>query len=125
MRILVADDALIMRTIHRNVLLELGVDESGIVEASDGKRALELASAQVMDLFLVDWNMPELNGLEFVKTLRALVAYRAVPIIMITSEAAKYNVLEAIEAGVTNYIVKPVKPAALKEKLGKYLVVKR
>jgi two-component system chemotaxis response regulator CheY len=121
MQVLVVDDAMIMRNIHRNVLVDFGVPDAGILEASDGKQALKIATSQNVDLFLVDWNMPELNGLDFVKAIRAMDTYKDVPILMITSEAAKYNVLEAIEAGVTNYIVKPIKPALLREKLAKYL----
>jgi len=68
--------------------------------------------------------MPRLNGLDFVRQLRSMEAYRSTPIIMITSEAARYNVVEAIQAGVTNYIVKPIKGNALFEKIGKYLELK-
>lgn len=124
MQVLIVDDAMIMRNIHRNILLESGIPEGAISEASDGKEALRIAATKSIGLFLVDWNMPELNGLDFVKAIRAMDTYKNVPIIMITSEAAKYNVMEAIEAGVTNYVVKPIKAAVLKEKLSKHMVVK-
>lgn len=121
MEILIIDDAMVIRNIHKNVLKELGVQESSYHEAADGKSALQIAMSRKIDLFLVDWNMPELNGLDFVKAIRATELYKTTPVIMITSEAAKYNVIEAIEAGVTNYIVKPIQAKILKEKLAKYL----
>ncbi len=121
MNILIVDDSGVMRRIHRGVLLEHGVAESDIIEAEDGKIALEQARAKKIGLFLVDWNMPNLNGLDFVRTLRAMEEYRETPIIMITSEAARYMVVEAIQVGVTNYVVKPIRGSALYEKIGKYL----
>ena len=121
MNILIVDDSGVMRRIHKGILIEHGIAESDIIEAEDGKVALEVSAAKHIGLFLVDWNMPNLNGLEFVRTIRAVEAYRTTPIIMITSEAARYNVVEAIQAGVTNYVVKPIKGNALFEKIGKFL----
>ena len=121
MRILIVDDSAVMRRIHRNTLLENAVDESSLVEAKDGEEALKLAKEQEITLFLVDWNMPKLNGVNFVKEVRKLENYNKTPIIMITSEAAKYNVIEAIQAGVTNYVVKPIQGNVLWEKIRKYL----
>jgi len=121
MKILVVDDSAVMRRIHRNILKERGIDEGDILDAEDGKAALDIASRTSIGLFLVDWNMPRLNGLDFVQRIRGIAAYAKTPIIMITSEAARYNVVEAIQAGVTNYVVKPIKGEALLEKIGKYL----
>ncbi len=121
MSILIVDDSGVMRRIHKGILMEHGVKESDILEAEDGQAALQMSAAAHVDLFLVDWNMPKLNGLELVKTIRAMPQYKETPIIMITSEAARYMVVEAIQAGVTNYVVKPVKGNALFEKIGKYL----
>jgi two-component system chemotaxis response regulator CheY len=101
--------------------LENGVDESSLLEAKDGEEALKIAVEDDITLFLVDWNMPKLNGLNFVKEIRKYQKYDKTPIIMITSEAAKYNVIEAIQAGVTNYVVKPIKGNVLWEKIRKYL----
>lgn len=120
MKILVIEDSGVMRRIHRNTLLENHINEDDIIDAKDGSEALEIADQQKIDLFLVDWNMPKLNGLTLVKYLRSMEKYRETPVIMITSEAAKYNVMEAIEAGVTNYIVKPVRGDTLWEKIKKY-----
>lgn len=122
MKVLVIDDALVMRNIHKNILMEFGLQESDLSEACDGKAALQIATSKQIDLFLVDWNMPELNGIDFVKAIRAMDCYKETPIVMVTSEAAKYNVMEAIEVGVTNYIIKPIKAGMLKEKLGKYVL---
>jgi two-component system chemotaxis response regulator CheY len=121
MKILVIDDSGVMRRIHKNTLLEQHIDESSIIEAPDGEAALKIATREHIDLFLVDWNMPKLNGLKLVQVIRAMDEYTDTPIIMITSEAAKYNVVEAINAGVTNYIVKPIRGNMLWEKISKYI----
>jgi two-component system chemotaxis response regulator CheY len=116
MKILIVDDSGVMRRIHKNTLLEQHVKDEDITEAPDGASALEIAERETFELFLVDWNMPRLDGLSFVKHLRASEKYAKTPIIMITSEAAKYNVMEAIKAGVTNYVVKPVRGNTLWKK---------
>ncbi len=121
MKILVIDDSAVMRRIHRNILKERGIADQDIIDAEDGQVALEIAAKNTIGLFLVDWNMPRLDGLDFVHRVRAMESYAKTPIIMITSEAARYNVVEAIQAGVTNYVVKPIKGEALIEKIGKYL----
>ncbi len=121
MKILVIEDSGVMRRIHKNTLLEKKIKEEDIIEAKDGSEALDIAEKETIDLFLVDWNMPKLNGLTLVKYLRSMNKYQETPIIMVTSEAAKYNVMEAIEAGVTNYVVKPVRGDTLWEKIKKYI----
>jgi two-component system, chemotaxis family, chemotaxis protein CheY len=120
-KVLVIDDSQVMRRIHRNVLLEHKVKEDDIYEASDGAEALAIAGSQPIGLFLVDWNMPKVDGLELVRAIRAMSEYAATPVVMITSEAARYNVVEAIQAGVTNYVVKPIKGDVLWSKLSKYV----
>ncbi len=121
MSILIVDDSGVMRRIHRNTLIENGINESDLLEAQDGDEALKMAFKGDISLFLVDWNMPKLNGLGFVMEVRKIERYSKTPIIMITSEAAKYNVIEAIQAGVTNYVVKPIHGNVLWEKIKKYL----
>jgi len=121
MKILVIDDSGVMRRIHKNTLLEQNIAESDIIEATDGEEALKIAKEQDIGIFLVDWNMPKIDGLKLVQVIRAMEKYAETPIIMITSEAAKYNVVEAINAGVTNYIIKPVRGNTLWEKIGKYI----
>jgi len=119
MKVLIIDDSGVMRRIHMNALREHHVDDADMLEAEDGAKALALALEHKIDLFLVDWNMPKLDGLGLVKRLRSMPNYEHTPIIMITSEAAKYNVMEAVKAGVTNYIIKPVKGNVIWEKIGK------
>lgn len=121
MNVLIIDDSAVMRRIHRNALTEHGVPDGSIFEASDGEIALKMAGERTIGLFLVDWNMPKLDGFQLVKKLRSMADYAGTPIIMITSEAAKYNVMEAITAGVTNYVVKPIKGDVLWQKLKKYI----
>ena len=121
MKFLIIDDSMVIRNIHKNVLKEKKISEEGIFEADNGATALEIAQKEDIDLFLVDWNMPGINGLDFVKKIRAMPKYAQSPIIMVTSEAAKYMVVEAIEAGVTNYIVKPIHGDVLWNKISKYI----
>jgi two-component system chemotaxis response regulator CheY len=98
--------------------------KKALLEAEDGAKALKIAKTREIDMFLVDWNMPNLDGLSFVKMLGGMPEYANTPIIMITTEAAKYNVLEAIKAGVTNYVVKPIRGTVLWDKLSQYIAVK-
>jgi two-component system chemotaxis response regulator CheY len=99
MKFLVIDDSGVMRRIHKNILMEHKIDESLILEAENGKVAVKIAEKEDIGLFLVDWNMPQLDGLKFVQIIRSIAKYEDTPIIMITSEAAKYNVVDAISAG--------------------------
>jgi len=121
MKILIVDDSGVMRRIHKNTLKENNIPEQWLVEAADGEEAIKRAEEQLINLFLVDWNMPKLDGLQFVKRLRATEKYKTTPIIMVTSEAAKYNVIQAISAGVTDYVVKPIQGSVLWNKISSYL----
>lgn len=125
MNVLVIDDSTVMRRIHVNLLKEIGIPDDNIYEAGNGEEALKLCIKHDMHLFLLDWNMPKLNGLNFTKEIRQIEHYKKTPIIMVTSEAAKYHVVEAIKAGVTNYVVKPIKSEVLLEKIGKYIKIGR
>jgi two-component system chemotaxis response regulator CheY len=89
------------------------------LEASNGKDALQQLQSQKIDLVLLDWNMPELSGLDFLKIVRAMDQYKTLPVIMVTSESAKYNVIEALDNGVTDYIIKPVNEKIFEDKLSK------
>jgi len=111
-----------MRRINKNSIESHHLKQAVFLEAEDGVKALELAKKEKINLFLVDWNMPKFDGLEFVKTLRNIDVYKNTPMIMITSEAARYNVLEAIAGGVTDYIVKPIKGEMLWEKITEYVM---
>lgn len=117
MRILLVDDSATMRRIQKNQLAGLGV--SDIVEAADGDEALDkLKQNPAIDLVLLDWNMPSMDGLTCLKTVRADPALKDIKVIMCTSEAEKSKVFEAMKAGASNYIVKPFTPETLKQKLG-------
>jgi two-component system chemotaxis response regulator CheY len=117
MRVLLADDSGTMRTIMRRSLESLGV--TGAVEAADGLQAIELFKAgNGFDLVLTDWNMPGKTGIEVAREIRAVDAN--VPIVMVTTEAEKTRVLEAIEAGVSDYLVKPFTTDTLRKKLERF-----
>lgn len=113
MRIMLIDDSKTMRNIQKSVLKQLGYTE--VEEACDGQDALSKVSAFNPDLCLVDWNMPNMDGLTFVKTFRQ--TNKATPLIMVTTEAEKSRVIEAIKAGVNNYVVKPFTPDLLSERI--------
>lgn len=121
MRILIVDDSRIMRNIVKNTLKALHYPAEVFLEASDGHQAWEILDANEISLLLLDWNMPALNGIELVKKLRATAKFQTLPVIMITSEAAKYNVIEAVKAGVSDYLVKPVTEKGLEEKIRRVL----
>lgn len=117
MRILLVDDSATMRRIQRTQLSNLGMTD--MVEAANGEEALEvLAASHPVDIVLLDWNMPVMDGLTFLKKVRSNSSYSGVKIIMCTSESEKKKVIEAMKEGATNYIVKPFTPESLKEKLG-------
>jgi two-component system, chemotaxis family, chemotaxis protein CheY len=115
MKILMVDDSRTMRNIQKNVLKVLG--EPVCIEAGDGLEALTCVAAhpEGFDLMLVDWNMPHMDGLSFVKRLRE--KDKTTPVIMVTTEAEKSRIIEAIKAGVNNYVIKPFTPDALMERV--------
>lgn len=114
MRLLVVDDSSTMRRIIKNTLGRIG--HKDIAEAEDGAVAWKIFQAdKTFDVVVTDWNMPNMNGLELVKKIRAID--KNIPIIMVTTEGGKAEVITALRAGVNNYIVKPFTPAVLKEKL--------
>ncbi|RDU71747.1 chemotaxis response regulator CheY [Helicobacter brantae] len=116
MKLLVVDDSSTMRRIIKNTLQRLGYED--IFEAENGVEAWDILDKNSdMGVLITDWNMPEMNGLELVKKTRADSRFTDIPIIMITTEGGKVEVITAIKAGVNNYIVKPFTPQVLKEKL--------
>ena len=116
MKVLVVDDSSTMRRIIVNTLSRLGYKDT--VQGADGVEAWEAMQANPdIGVVITDWNMPNMNGLELVKKIRAEEKYIDVPIIMVTTEGGKAEVITALKAGVNNYIVKPFTPQVLKEKL--------
>ncbi len=116
-KILIVDDFATMRKIIKNILTQLGFKD--ILEADDGTTALEVLKKQKVDLIISDWNMPKMNGLELLKAVRRDENLKNIRFIMVTAEAQKENVIEAIKHGVNQYVVKPFTPETLKEKLEK------
>lgn len=117
MKILIVDDSSTMRRIIGNVVMQLGFTKDSFDEAEDGLKAWKLLSEAHYDVILTDWNMPNMNGLELVKKVRSEGTHQKTPIIMITTEGGKGEVITALKAGVNNYIVKPFNAEVLKEKL--------
>jgi two-component system chemotaxis response regulator CheY len=118
--VLVVDDSRIMRNIVKNTFSLLKV-ACQYLEASNGEEALLQLTKTRIDLVLLDWNMPRLSGIDFLKKVRAIDQYKNLPIIMVTSEAARLNVVTAIKEGATDYIMKPLNEKVFIEKLSKIL----
>ncbi len=120
MKLLVVDDSSTMRRIIKNTLSRLGYDE--VLEGEDGLQGWNaLNENNDVGMLITDWNMPEMNGLELVRKVRADARFVDLPIIMVTTEGGKAEVITALKAGVNNYIVKPFTPQVLKEKLAAVL----
>jgi len=117
MKVLVVDDFATMRRIVKGVLKQLGFNS--IVEAEDGTNALDTLKKEKVGLIVSDWNMPKMTGLDLLKAVRGDDALKEIPFIMVTAEGQKENVVEAVKAGVSNYIVKPFTPETFSEKLEK------
>ncbi|MBF0225315.1 MAG: chemotaxis response regulator CheY [Desulfobacterales bacterium] len=117
MKILCVDDFATMRRILKNILKQLGF--TNIVEADDGTSALEVLKTDKIDFIISDWNMPKMSGLDLLKAVRGNDAYKKIPFLMVTAEAQKQNVIDAVQAGVSNYVVKPFTAEIISEKLSK------
>ena len=115
MRALVVDDSRALRMLIKNILKEMGFE---IFEAGHGKEALErLAAVETVTLALVDWNMPEMNGLDFVKALRSDAKHDETKVVMVTTETEMPKMVAALEAGANEYLMKPFTKESLREKL--------
>ena len=117
MNVLIVDDFATMRRILRNILRQIGF--TNITEADNGKAALTELKKQQFDLVLCDWNMPEMSGLELLQNLKSDDGLKDVPFVMVTAEANKDNIIEAVKAGVSSYVVKPFTADTIGEKLKK------
>lgn len=117
MRVLVVDDFSTMRKIVKNILRQLGFNN--IVEADDGSTAWEILNKDNIDFIVSDWNMPIMSGIELLRKVRASEEYADIPFLMVTAEAQQENIIEAVQAKVSNYIVKPFTPETLGQKIDK------
>ncbi|KMW75038.1 chemotaxis protein CheY [Photorhabdus luminescens subsp. luminescens] len=117
LRFLVVDDFSTMRRIVRNLLKELGFNN--VEEAQDGAEALTKIRASQFDFIISDWNMPNMDGLELLKIIREDAQLAKIPVLMVTAEAKKENIIAAAQAGASGYVVKPFTAATLEEKLNK------
>ncbi|MEP6572281.1 MAG: response regulator [Gemmatimonadota bacterium] len=118
MKCLVVDDSATMRRIVVNALKSIGYVDC--VEAGDGSEALQRCDSSI-DLIITDWNMPVMGGLDFVKRLRADAQFARIPILMVTTRSVKEDIMQAVDAGVNSYILKPFTPQVLKEKIDQIL----
>ncbi len=117
MKILVVDDMSSMRRIIKNTLKQLGYPN--VEEAEDGQKALEMVRKETFDLVISDWNMPNMNGLDLLKSIRQDPKLSVMPVLMVTTEAEMDHILEAIRSGVNSYILKPFTAETMKEKIDK------
>mgnify|MGYP003594517796 FL=1 len=117
MKILIVDDFSRMRRIMKNLLRDLGLNNTH--EADDGNTALPMLKNGDFDFVVTDWNMPGMQGIDLLKAIRADESLRHLPVLMVTAEAKREQIIEAAQAGVNGYIVKPFTAATLKEKLDK------
>ncbi len=117
MKILLVDDSRTIRNIQKNTLAELG--HTDVTDAADGLEALSAVSTAPPDLIILDWNMPNMDGLTFLRKIRAKGI--KIPVIMCTTEAEKSRVIQSLQAGANNYVVKPFTAEALAEKIDQTL----
>lgn len=124
LKILIVDDFQTMRKIVRQVLRQLGFND--VQEAEDGESALKILREKPDIQFVIsDWNMPKMTGIELLKAVRSDPSLKGLPFLMVTAEADKENIVEAVKSGVNSYIVKPFNAATLKEKIEKIFANRR
>ena len=116
-KILVVDDFQSMRSLIKNILRKLGFNRT--FEANDGTSAWTILNEEEVDLVISDWNMPQMKGIDLLRKVRAAEEFEDLPFLMVTAEGLKENVLEALKAGVSGYIVKPFSSEALSDKIEK------
>ncbi|GAA0222287.1 MAG: two-component system chemotaxis response regulator CheY [Marinomonas primoryensis] len=117
MKILIVDDFSTMRRIIKNLLRDLGFTNT--VEADDGTTALPILQGGTIDFLVTDWNMPGMTGIELLRAVRADEKLKSIPVLMVTAEAKRDQIISAAQAGVNGYVVKPFTAVALKEKIEK------
>ncbi len=120
-KVLLVDDSATMRKIVKRKIKEVGFAVDEFFEAGDGQQALEVVFNNTVDLVLLDWNMPIMNGLEFVQSLRSVDLPKKIPVIMITTEGSPEKITEATSSGVDGFILKPITTEHLRDGLKNYL----
>ncbi len=119
LKIIAVDDSPTMRRIIINTLKRAGFEN--VIEATDGKDALAKMKVEQVNFVITDWNMPEMDGLTFVTQIRSTDEFKNLPVLMVTTRSVKEDIVEAMKAGVNNYIVKPFTPETLKAKIDQIL----
>ncbi len=114
-KVLIVDDFATMRKIVRNILKQIGFED--ISEAEDGNDALRVLKDEAVGLVITDWNMPNMSGLDLLREIRKNPQTAKLPVLMVTAEGLKENVIEAVKAGVNNYVVKPFTAEVIQEKI--------
>lgn len=117
MRVLIVDDFSTMRRIVRNILRQIGLNN--VVEADDGTTAWDVLNREKVDFIVSDWNMPKMTGIELLRKVRGSEEFAELPFLMVTAEAQQENIIEAVQAKVSNYIVKPFTADTLQQKIDK------
>ena len=117
MRVLIVDDFSTMRRIVRNILRQIGI--ANVVEADDGTTAWDILNREKIDFIVSDWNMPKMPGIDLLRKVRSSEQFADLPFLMVTAEAQQENIIEAAQAKVSNYIVKPFTADTLKQKIDK------
>jgi len=117
MRVLIVDDFSTMRRIVRNILRQIGLNN--VVEADDGTTAWDILNRDKIDFIVSDWNMPKMTGIELLRKVRSSESLAETPFLMVTAEAQQENIIEAVQAKVSNYIVKPFTADTLQQKIDK------
>lgn len=117
MRVLIVDDFSTMRRIVRNILRQIGLNN--VVEADDGTTAWDVLNRDKIDFIVSDWNMPKMTGIELLRKVRSSEQFADIPFLMVTAEAQQENIIEAVQAKVSNYIVKPFTADTMKQKIDK------
>ncbi len=117
MRVLVVDDFSTMRRIIKNILRQLGF--TNVVEADDGTTAWDILNKDKIEFIISDWNMPQMTGIDLLRKVRASEEFGDLPFLMVTAEAQQENIIEAVQAKVSNYIVKPFTAEVMKQKIDK------
>jgi two-component system chemotaxis response regulator CheY len=117
MKVLVVDDMVTMRRIVKNIMKQLGF--GNVDEAENGQEALQKLRADTFGFVVSDWNMPVMTGIEMLRAIRADEKLKSIPVLMVTAEAQQSNLIEAVQAGVSNYIVKPFTAETMQEKIAK------